>query len=500
MYIYKYKMLLDNDNADILAVCVECNDIDAALTFINDNALDEEIDKMVLWFCNQYHTCSEKKYWIDFLEQILVTEWKNKQEQLHTFKKNLYTYAINLELRDLLIAFANNHIIEQDLSGIFAENLTYTDLAVSILDSLENKSNFYKSLINAAIYQCNAILLRKLYEHKSLNFDNEIQRMNLIAQDVHKFNILMNVNNEKALYIHEKMQPFVNPSKRICYKDALLVLAQVRNRKSYDYNPILIDLNAEKNQFEEYLQILSCKKSPTLSKFICAGEHYISGTIAVDNSKKAKLWLIDSLGFDLDTNELSAIQQQIIKKFASIFKHNQIYLSLEKRQHSHKGCSLYALDDTMHSYSLRLVNDQSIWEYLIAASSSPQAKTIFLLKNDSALDTIVVQVCPIPISLIRTMQSKKLFTEILNRNNDEQNLIVNKKGQTAFISAQSFFQNNNLSRKNKRLEYKLNKIIFYTLKFLSLYQPEEIENLMSFFTVNKFNENNYSTSYQSYLK
>ncbi|USQ15301.1 hypothetical protein J2N86_15175 (plasmid) [Legionella lytica] len=403
-------------------------------------------------------------------------------------------------IKGIITGFINDDIHKNNLAQVLTNLhpiLTHPNYLFYIVDSLFKKyplqeaadlllqSNLakkgegYDILFQTALNQYNAYLLLELKKFNSVLFKEKIR--NLDEEKSIRLRKLLSMPEDKYLWFSNYIQPLTHGFGFLGYQEILLVLAQVKKRKTYPFDPVLLKEN-------EYLDFFTALKQnhPIQKRFIISGSHFCYGEIRIDTQERAKLWLIDSLGSTKESSN-SKYFNDFIFKFAETFPENEIYVAKEKRQNSPQGCSVFALDDAMHSYTLRLPTGQNdIWDYL-SALKTPEKANFF---NDDKAFSLSITLCPIPLSLIRTMQSKSVYDEVIpERLLSEQNLIINKKGETTKESSQKFFKLGPQGLRNTRLEYKLEKIIQYTSDFLvNCISEKELKILMHEFTLETFKQ------------
>lgn len=287
------------------------------------------------------------------------------------------------------------------------------------------------------------------------------------------------------------MGQFTNGFGQITYEGALLACAQTQEQKRYLFDPTVLkgDDDGKGNaEFHEYLQEIKSLGAPFNNKFLIAESHWLSGEINIDKDGTVSIVLLDSLGKDSP-----AFPKHIIQSIAEIFPGAKIYYSEEKRQHASSGCSVVALEDTFHLFTLSKYldpkyNDGGIFAYLAAPENQ---KNVINDVTDNLGKPIEIIACQLPLTLDRVKQKKYgLFNEIIpSRDKKEQDLIINKKGETALQSAQRYFRpdiNMRLSDKLGNLAVKNGE---YVLKNQSKWS--EVKDRMAQFTLDGFKKRIY---------
>jgi hypothetical protein len=498
-------MLRNPELAKHLISQIESGEISTVINLLRSEPLkfgDERAD----WFYAHYKNSTNPESWLNVWEKILVTEWtETRQKLMKDTINDIIDKAVRYKDHALLIKAINTPEYQSiALSILFKdqENIEFSLDLLSKIQSPEQKLVIYEHLIKLSCEKYNAPLLQKLKGFPDpFNFDKCVDKIQFNEKDQIKLNKLLVMSPDKGRYVFEKMAAFVNGYGNIQQSDALLTLAQVRDRKKhkYDYEPILLYVDKKKippkNDFLEFIKILNAAQKPIVKQFICyLGKHYVSGEITIAENGQAKIWMLDSLGANATSKfSTTCCHDECLQEFASVFPHHEIFISQEIRQNTEKGCSVYALDDSAHLPQLHLgdqYSEKGIWGYLDDAATKPTAK-ITQLKGTPP---VTVTICDTPLSLMRTMQSEDLL-QITDpskgdprRSKEEQELIINKKGETAYTSALKKFRENPRSGKNQntRLDYKFEKMRDANWEFLANHTPEELEKEMIFFNVDAF--------------
>ena len=370
------------------------------------------------------------------------------------------------------IYFKDTALIHESLKNPSTQEFTLKSLAQSDLNSdfvlllltFPDLFHFAPRLLSLAIHFFNADLVRKL-----LSIKVQLPELSHEEQDI--LHDLCTLNPQKAHFMHEEMRHFAIGFGAIKHPDILLTLAQIKSRKKYDFEPIAISDHV----FDDFFSSLGNQKLPCEKKFIVTGEHSYCGEIRIDETHNACVYLIDSLGISPESEHYHEL---FVTQLIAHFNIDHIYINHEVRQKTSTGCSIFALDDLQHLYQLRLSdNYKNIWDYL-EKNAKPDLEA---LKN---IDVIIHRY-PLPTPLLRTMQTRKLLTEVIpERLTNESEYPINKKGKTIRQSAVEFFIKNDEGKEiNQRLIYKLNKIRLNNWAFLKNCTPEELDTFKAQFTI-----------------
>jgi len=408
-----------------------------------------------LTFCKEIIMLSFKENNVNLLEELLNSDSDNFIEIITTLTRN--------DRKLLMHALAFNQPTDIRFIKKILEQL-----------SPEDKVQFYNELI---VESFNVYSIRLLQELSSLTtpYDFHTATKDL---DQTKLNKFLTLDERQSIYIQQKMNVFSKGYGYIKYNDALLSLAQRRNRKKYNFDPVLV----EENELNIFVEILSSADKPITQSFICSGDHFISGKILIEPDGNAKIFLIDSLG-----TSSGVYYDEFLINFALKFPQHEIFVSKETRQNASKGCSVFALDDIAHLENLRIENHQNIWDYL--TSEKKPENNVVIKKDDHVVN---IYAAPLPISLTRTMQSNALLTEVIPQKPERvKNFPINKKNQTIEDSVKPFFKevsSENNKRRNTRLDYKLSQMTEQNWGFLANHSENEVEEAMKYFTLDSFKE------------
>ncbi len=348
---------------------------------------------------------------------------------------------------------------------------SHMSFMVTIINKLRSPE-FYDELLRESFNQFNISLFKSLARLEPPHqFLKVIQTLESI-----KLETFITLEAHQADFITLKMTPFIKGFGHITYPDVLLSLAQRRARKTYDFQALVL----AEEEIDEFFKIVKIAKKPISKIFIISGCHFSCGILNIDDKNHARIFLIDSLGFENIHHH-----KKTLGAFIKNFPKHEIFFSKELRQKSSMGCSLFALDDVAHLNNLHIEEHKNIWDYLSFEKKPENEYRLDVYHQD-----IMVYNAALPLSLTRTMQSTTLLKQVIPQKPPNiQNFPINKKKQTTAQSAISFFhpsasEDNKLI--NKRLDYKLNKMIHQNWQFLIKNSEHEVNNAMQDFTFNAF--------------
>jgi hypothetical protein len=247
----------------------------------------------------------------------------------------------------------------------------------------------------------------------------------------------------------------------IQYPAGLLALTAMHHKKRFPRPPTFIRSTEE--ELNRYFSVLKKAQVPVCERFIIReGTHWLSGQIDINEDGAASLLIIDSLGV---TEQHTFIYgMELITIFSAIFPQHQLYYSSDVKQKAQQGCSVFALDDIKHLYSVSKYIDRARY---------PEGLFDFLKQNSEKVYTVAnieITLAHLPLHLLRTTQSKQLLTTMLHSTEAEQPL--NKKGVTGRFFAEQKLgfvykkTPKGMQLQNTRLNAKLDKMIKDTVDYL----------------------------------
>ncbi len=255
-----------------------------------------------------------------------------------------------------------------------------------------------------------------------------------------------------------------------------LTMAQLASRKDR-FNPTVI---SAKERFSDYLNTLKLglcdSPRPVREVFIVGdpnftlGTHWVAGIIEVDSNNKEKMLLMDSIGDKLPS--------YCVRLFAEEFPDGILYRNNEQRQYQPKGCSIYAIDDVRHAFTVEKYLKQNIFDYFDAQK--------YPLRNFT-LDNVPVQerYCHLPLSFQRSMQSK-LEETIAARPEEERESVINRKEMKAEDCRKKDLRKIDDENQNRYIPYLFNKIFNRNVEFLENLSDDEAKLKMQDFSLENF--------------
>jgi len=309
-------------------------------------------------------------------------------------------------------------------------------------------------LIQALFLSYDAKLFKNLRNPAHLSQETQIPSFSTISSDINDIlNIISGCSPEESKHLEHIMMQLMNGFGMIRNTDAntaaTYVFAAVRHFKSASYEFLPTVLDADK--FSTYLKSVAELPYPVHERFVLIDPHWRAGEIEINADGNVNIFILNSTGY-LEEHDLIRI------KFHEIFKDKPVHLFFanEMRQFTNLGCSVFALDDVRHFYTLD--------------NYSAEGKTLFeqlntrITQSDTIAEHVIRHHCRLPVSLMRTMQSRRVFEAI----EPEQDLPINKYKLTAEQSIRESFIESQAGGviQNKRLDMKLNKMAIKVSQFI----------------------------------
>lgn len=401
--------------------------------------------------------------------------------------------------------FANDNIIYEVLASLNSQdrneakisNITKWINKVTIGLEKEEIMSLCIKVLKAAIPKGNITLIQSVLEvlaHAEENEDasDEYLSIHLNQQEHAKLGMLLSVPDKSQDIFSEYSLQFSGFG-RIKYEGGLLTALQVNKRKkSYKFNPtILNENNVKSNEMREYIEALKNMNPPIRERFVLAGEHWICGDIEINEKGEVNVLLVDSLG---DIGE----DHHIIEKFNENFSGKKLNFYVDKtvRQNSSSGCSVFALDDVRHLYTVERyipkVYKNNLFKYLEGEHQRLQKENSIEMQKKN------VKVTNLPLALVRTAQTSKLIKgkdgqrSLIEQRTQEEQVAPVKKAKlgsliTAKIDAEAGFETINSKLQNTRLNKKLNKMREYNIELmLSIEDFKTFKAEMNQYSLNSF--------------
>ncbi len=288
------------------------------------------------------------------------------------------------------------------------------------------------------------VVLQEMINKKGLSLPPLSDRLS------HKLDILNHCPLDIRTHLHNIMIQLTRSMGRITSDTnttaATILLAAIKQAKenNYDFSPTVIMYDHRQQDFLDYLKHLITLAPPIRERFLLTGAHWRSGEIEIDDTGHVKLFILDPSGGGLGAYEMKHIGEIIADKKITF------YFTKDQRQHSLSGCSVFALDDVRHFHTIE--------------KYAAQGKTLFQQLDERIVPDQTMEIseninayfCKLPVSLMRTMQSRGVFTTI----ETEKDHIINKAGKTATDSTKTLFSVDNFGapEKNIRLDNKREKM------------------------------------------
>jgi hypothetical protein len=394
----------------------------------------------------------------------------------------------------MLRASLRNNTAVDKMMNLLTSDVEFIPSALSVLrDNPGVQIKLINKLILLCIEKNNACLLYAIGQNYAL------PKMRTFIGDLplaqkQKIIHLLSLDAADRLRTTIYFPQFFNGFGKIKFNGALLTCAQVAVRKNYVFNPTVLHYLTS---FEPYLNLLKEDYRPCRARFVMADSHWMAGDIEIQADGRTRFLLIDPLGYEDDSFNLFG-SEDMLRAFAKVFPGSEIYYSSTVRQHTDVGCSVFALDDVRHLYTAEKYLEEKYKKTGLFGYLSDQKSIVVRLAPDEKIShQVEVKICHLPLSLERTMQSKDLYKEIEKRSSSEQNQKVNKKNQTAKESVDEGFEDfktgEKVTKKNNRLQKKLQKMAMYNEQYLRGVPKEEMDVAMKSFTLEDYQRRHIPT-------
>lgn len=440
----------------------------------------------------------------------LIQNPNQKQNLAIRVLKKLYQQAPNPHLAARIL---NKYIMQfpEQTALIYDFLITHVEFtsAITILCASLEESEKIKTisqLIKISINKGNAHLLQLLKNNFSEYYSSLVDSLNLSAIEKAKLQQWETLPN--ADFISEKLLEFTSDFQKLSYEGGLFALSEIFKRKKaphrkeedqYLFEPTLLDISENMDQFESYIQLLKSAAFPINEIFIFSSPHWFCGCIAIDESE-VNVFFMDALGLTIEEDQVSSFIQEpsaiCAKHFAD--KKLNIFFDKTERQHADQACSIFSLDDARHLYTAKKYlpkryGQSGLFEYL-----KDNRKSSIFMPERAKIDAVEVILTSMPLSLLRTAQTSQLIKDkeiieagqktylpnyIGQRTPEEQMTPANKKGETAFESAVKGF---NEKLRNLRLARKLESMVQHNEQYVLHTPREKIEETMTRFSLQGF--------------
>jgi hypothetical protein len=374
-----------------------------------------------------------------------------------------------------ILTFRQNAFVDADKVKNFVEVLIQSTNAAG--------ASMIEAILDYALQQGNGMIIQYLQNNYSEDLsliengwkENKDSRSHLLDK------YLAFVQKQDPTYSSNVLYEFSNNVSSIKHQGGLLTLAQIHDRKvkeQYDFDPTLI----KDTEISDYLNIIREMPGAFADHFIISGIHWTCGVVQKDEDGRVSFLVVDPLGVDKN-GDLFTETQDMLLMIASIFENKtyQIYFDAVRRQNDEKSCAVYAIDDLQHLYAL-----EQNWQ----RQNFNLTLFEFLEKNkqrEKSIETVKINLTPLPLTLMRTMQSRRLRELIIPRRAKKEPPLVNKKGETAQQSVSKTFLFNPQKKKdeNQRAKFNYHKMRQYNEQYLLTTDPQHIHQTTMLFTLSE---------------
>ncbi|EKD69993.1 MAG: hypothetical protein ACD_46C00682G0005 [uncultured bacterium] len=447
MFSYKVNNIspfLEKEDEETIIEFIESNRIQDAWYLANKKIFNENNNFLV-------RVIQDGKWnsrWITFLENAYAIDPQSIKIIYPVFNMVGYSDVIT----DLFLFLMKKPVAWYD----YFDQMIFDNHTKELFILASLKSDFAKQIITEE--------LQKAYDHfdaKQFQFFYTLspslsKSLNLNSE---KIQLLMSVEKQNQDKFKDFMMQFTRGFGHINEEGVLLTCAQISDRKKYSFNPTVLN----DDNFDKYLRLLSDMPYPLRERFYIKSIHAICGDIWIDRDGCVSVLLIDSLGF-----EKSGYFREYGEKIGKQFSNAKIYVSYNKKQYSDMGCSVFAIDDLVHLYTME--------KYLLNEfKPHPAPLHAYINKTAEELDEskthhgITIHACALPLRLQLNTQFRRVKSEVIPAySENETKLFVNKKNETALQAIEKHIERDEYTNeKNKRLEHKLDRLAERNANFMA---------------------------------
>lgn len=360
--------------------------------------------------------------------------------------------------------------------------------AIAFIDQPQ-RDEFIKTLIPISYKFDNIAIIFELQKTDTKSVDQAIALMPAQEQAQLKSILSKFTSDDDAKSYSSWMAAYTHGIGNIDYQAGLMTCSQIQAKKPYRFKPTIL---ANIDEYKDYISFLYKRNKSINAKFIVTGAHWLAGVININEKKQVNIIIFDSLGSDPDDELYRDVNIGILDKTVKLlyyarktFPQANIYFSCDKRQNETSSCQVFAIDDLTHLFTLRhnlgkTYRKTGLFGYLADHVNS-------LLTLDYNRQKFTVFECALPLSLLRTKQSRQLLQDISERSLEEQQSLVNKKKQTAYQSAITFFRPDPLGKlQNTRIDERFRKLTEHNREYLLKTDMSTVKSKMDQFTLAGF--------------
>lgn len=331
---------------------------------------------------------------------------------------------------NILITFIENNIVDVNANGKTILALSITAKKQRIIEALASSENFdWHGQLEKIPYHKLMEALQSGYKVFNEALFKHVELQSLMKSSA-SFQSIQRVVDDPKFEIGKLQEAHVR-----------LIVAAICNRKKLPAPKFLIG-----EDFQIYCHFLRAHDKPILERFFIYSKfHWQSGLAHIGDDLTVKLFINGSV-------ENYCFRE--IQIFSEIFKNTNavLYTPKESLQKSGSGCSVFALDAW---YQEQKINSSYLPEQF-------QGDLLEYLKHNSSQGIFPIhKKVTLPLYLMQSMQSRDLYTKIIPDRSDENNLVINRKGQTPLESFRRYFLNDRNHRINARLVKMSKKVNAY---------------------------------------
>jgi hypothetical protein len=454
--------------------------------FIKEQLDDDYISYIDELFKQGLGKSKQPENWIKLINLLHSKKIFNKEDILRITKSILADtiYDANPNINFLLI-----FIMEKYGKDTLVDLLTQKNYKFQVQSFLSQiraplLEEVIQLFIKVCLHKFHATILNLLNKEYPEIFKPYVDKLNEDLKNQAAFLLKFREDTDAQATITYWVGQFANGFGAIDINGLKLICAEIKATKSnYSFNPIIC---YDQPGLEKFLNNFKNSKLDN-ARFIFKSAHTICGEIRKNQDDNYEIFLLDSLGSE---SGLTLALKGIISKIITIIPNRTIYVSYEKRQYLEAGCTAFAVDDVRHLYTIEnYLEKKYAKDGLFAYLDDNKVITTFVEHTVvGSTHKFPIFISHIPISFIRTTQSRNLFDGMFPRRSiEEKNTLVNKAKKLPEVSAKDHYvaEEKDGKPKNLRLSYKLDKMRIAVIKMIMKHDLSVIKEKMDEFDPNQ---------------
>lgn len=369
----------------------------------------------------------------------------------------------------LMDTIIEDYYFEHDMTQLFSQYLrTQTEYNEYALANIKQILLFALKSEQATIIQ------------SYLPYDSKLKVLDEITEPTYPLNSqLHRLTSIRNPHFYSKRQiSLYTPSGMRTFEDAAFIYQMVQKRKDYIFNPLLLKIDVNEHELTTFLNQMYQIHFPYTKAVALRDEgHWYGFYLEIFKNGSIKILVLDSLGAK------SPFASQLMWRCHNILKDRliTIYYDFTQRQMSEAGCALFTLEDIINLHKFRRYLPErfrkaSLFDYLDAQPLPELSEAI----------GYPVRRVHLPLAMMKSTQTRRLYqanksggvSYICRKPLIEQQLPVNKKGQTMDQVAKEHFEPQGV---NSRIEHKKAKLKAHSTSYMLSHTAQDIHTGMSSF-------------------